>query len=145
MTRSRILKTTVLGLVVAAVAVPVAQAHPWIEVGTSTSPQIHALALRSQGMNQLYGKSQAIRALTLRSEALNKANGLGTYQGTAALRVRSVALNEHYGVGTSIASSGSSFDWNQGIAGAAGVFAMVLVLAAAIVITRRRGGTPLGA
>ena len=82
---------------------------------------------------------------TLRSEALNKANGLGTYQGTAALRVRSVALNEHYGVGTSIASSGSSFDWNQGIAGAAGVFAMVLVLAAAIVITRRRGGTPLGA
>jgi hypothetical protein len=31
------------------------------------------------------------------------------------------------------------------VAGAAGVFAMVLVLAGAIVITRRRGGTPLGA
>ena len=144
--RRRILKTTLLTLAVAAVAVPMAQAHPFVDRDSSaTAPQIRALELRSQGMNALYSTAPAIHALQVRSEALNRANGLGAYQGTDALRIRSQALNHKYGVGaTTVATSNDSFNWTEGVFGAAGVFATVLVLSAAIVMTRRRT-TPLRA
>jgi hypothetical protein len=145
--RSRIFTGTLLGLAVFAIAAPAALGHPFIDRSTSSvSPQIRALQLRSEGMNRQYGTATAIRALQLRSEALNKANGLGVYQGTDALQVRSEALNQQYGVGSTVAASSSdSFNWTEGIAGAAGIFASVLVLAGAIAVTRRQRTTPLGA
>ena len=145
--RRRFLISTVLALAVFAIAAPVAQAHPFVDHATSaTSPQLRALHLRSEGMNQLYGTSQAIRALHLRSQALNQAYGLGVYQGANALRLRSEALNQKYGAGGgTVAASHDSFNWSEGIAGAAGVFATVLVLAGAIAVTRRQRTTALGA
>lgn len=146
--RRRIFITaTLLGLALAALAAPIAQAHPFIDHSTSSAvaPQIRALKLRSEGMNAAYGTTQAIRALTLRSEALNKANGLGISQGVAALRVRSEALNQQYGAGTTVSASGDGFNWSEGAYGAAGVFATVLILASAIVLTRRQRSTPLNA
>src|SRR4051812_45840148 len=98
--RRRIFTSTLLGLAVFAIAAPAALGHPFIDRSTSSvSPQIRALQLRSEGMNQQYGTATAIRALQLRSEALNKANGLGVYQGTDALSIRhrrreAVALGE---------------------------------------------------
>src|SRR3954471_4620780 len=165
--RRRIFTSTPLGLAVFAIAAPAALGHPFIDRSTSSvSPQIRALQLRSEGMNRQYGTATAIgalqlrsegmnrqygtataiRALQLRSEALNKANGLGVYQGTDALSIRSEALNQQYGVGSTVAASSSdSFNWTEGIAGAAGIFASVLVLAGAIAVTRRQRTTPLGA
>jgi hypothetical protein len=128
--RSRILQITLLALAALAIAAPAAQAMPLIgaSAAVATPPQIRALALRSEGMNQLYSPSQAIRAIELRSQALNQAYGLGT-AATDSVRV---------------STTKDGFNWTDGALGAAGVFGAVLVLAVAILVTRRNHHAPLG-
>ena len=107
--RNRLLKATLLGLTALAIAAPAAQAMPLIGASSAvtTPPQIRALALRSQGMNALYGPAQTRAAVT-------------------------------------VSTAKDGFNWTDGALGAAGVFAAALVVAVAIVVTRRNHHAPLG-
>jgi hypothetical protein len=126
-----------------------------------------ALKERSEGLNRKYDVGDATpawqRALEIRSEGLNSHYGLGSATPTweRALEVRSEALNAQYGVGdvSSRPDEGTrgpaptvdptpvtptvrivdgGFDWTAAGLGAAGGFALVLVLGAATLGLRDR-------
>ena len=77
-----------------------------------------------------------------------------THVGTAdnaaylhALQVRSQALNEKFGLGdsaTAPAKVTGGFDLQEGLIGSAALFATILVIGAAIIVTERRQMRPLG-
>ena len=149
------------------IAVAVAAAATSTTASAAGPTWEQALKERSEGLNRKYGLEDATpawqRALEIRSEGLNSAHGLGSATPTweRALEARSEAVNAEYGLGdvTSRPDEGTrgptpsvdpnptaptvrivdgGFDWTAASLGAAGGFALVLVLGAATLGLRGR-------
>lgn len=92
-------------------------------------------------------KAAVIRAETVRGDALNKLFGLGNYASPSpaqlrAIERRSIATNRYYGLGQFARPAAPGFDWGDaGIGGAAVFGAVLLALAGAGVVLRRRQPT----
>jgi hypothetical protein len=119
----------------------------------STAPDLRALQIRSQAMNDKYDVD-ALNALEIRSDALNQRYQLGTYAGSAhaddaaavrALQVRGRAMNREYRLGTYavVRQPSNGFDWTDATIGGAVVFGLVLVGGGLAVGARRLRGERL--
>ena len=135
-----------LGLAAAAVVVPTAQARhadseravPAVTGTTSDAGYYRALALRSQGLNQLYRANpyaSYYRALQLRSESLNQ-----------LARATVISPDDRAGVrgpGTSptpivVSAPSTGFDWGDAGIGAGSALLAIALLGGGLAVVARR-------
>ena len=151
-----ILLTAILATAASLVFASTAQAKPtpsFTPTFGSNATYMNALQLRSEGLNEKY--AAPTNALLLRSEAMNAKYGLGNFATTrnvGYLRARHVRADALalYGQAnlqkpaTTVATQASGgFDVREGLIGGAALFATILVVGAAIVLTERRQSRPL--
>ncbi len=150
--RRALRRSVALGLAAAAVAVPTAQARhadseravPAVTGTASDAGYYRALALRSQGLNQLYRANpyaSYYRALQLRSEGLNQ-----------LARATVISPDDRAGVrgpGTSptpivVSAPSTGFDWGDAGIGAGSALLAIALLGGGLAIVARRttGGQP---
>jgi hypothetical protein len=152
MTSRTTIATIAVGMVLAVVAAPAAQAGP----GQMPPEAYQALHLRSFALNVIYGLGKPAemthaqyRALLVRSTALNERYGLPVVLTSGQIaqvygtgRSRSPELAPPTSVSRGDAPRGDAFDWSDAAIGAAFAAGLALIGAAGVLVITRRAHVP---
>ena len=147
MTIRAIIATIAVGMLLAVLAAPAAQAGP----GQISAEAYQALHTRSVGLNVIYGLGKPAgmthaqyRALLIRSAGLNERHGL-------PVALTSAEIARLYGTGLTRAPElapptsvprGDAFDWSDAAIGAAFAAGLALIGAAGVLAVGRRAQVP---